>query len=109
MVFSQQLEVQANVYFSIEPYKVEIVWVYNSLPRLWRDRLPPETKRLLATDHFRHFPHFPTMGENFHWYVESSWSTLGMLNLMQVNLLSHMTEWMMHMHAPLWRRWMSVS
>jgi hypothetical protein len=92
-VFTQTLTVVQNDYFSIKPYTVEIVWVYHALHQDWCQRLSGEVHDLLQSRHLHHFPYYPTLGENFHWYDASSWETLGMLDALEVNLLASLTAW----------------
>ena len=79
-------KVRANEIYNVAPYdNLNICWVHNELIPAWVGQLPEETKKLLETKPFKHFPWFATFEENKPYVIR--------LSSAQVNLLAHLSAW----------------
>jgi hypothetical protein len=85
-------QVLANPWFGIEPYVVEILWVYNDVPENWIKQLNPEVAAIVrdgmnGKGELKDFSHYRTIAENGLHFVE--------LTPQQVNVLADMLSWSM--------------
>ncbi len=85
-------QVLANPWFGIEPYEVEILWIYNDVSENWVKQLNPEVAAIVregvqGKGELKDFPHYRTIAENGMHFVE--------LTPQQVTLLADMFSWSM--------------
>ncbi len=85
-------QVLANPWFGVEPYEVEILWVYNDVPENWIKQLNPEVAAIVregmqGKGELKDFSHYRTVAENGLHFVE--------LTPQQVNVLADMLSWSM--------------
>lgn len=88
----KRYQVLANPWFGVEPYEVEILWVYNDISENWIKQLNPEVAAIVregmrGKGELRHFPHYQTIAENRLHFIE--------LTAQQVTLLTDMFSWSM--------------
>jgi len=85
-----------------EPYKVNVLWVYNHCAKKWKAELNPSLQNAIKENHhgpFAHFPHYPATGADFEFFNPETWKDLGGLTIEQVNLLAHMSCWNVYNNA----------
>jgi len=88
----KRYQVLANPWFGIEPYEVEVLWVYNDVPENWIKQLSPEVAAIVRAGlqgkgELKDFSHYRTIAENGMHFVE--------LTPQQVNILTDMLAWSM--------------
>jgi len=88
----KRYQVLANPWFGVEPYEVEILWIYNDVSENWIKQLNPEVAAIVregmqGRGELRDFPHYRTIAENGLHFVE--------LTAQQVTLLADMFSWSM--------------
>ncbi len=69
-------------------HQVEVVWVYNSMPKKWYDKLNIDVKAIIEAGRF---PHYRTFGENLPRIID--------LKIEQTKMLSQMASWIVNENA----------
>lgn len=82
-----------NSWWGIEPYDVEVCWVYNEVVANWENALPRETQRELNLGSYRSSSDSENSFSSSFPLLGTVKSTLSGLSKMELNMLGHIGAW----------------